>query len=979
MATVHTEVAAPDPPFNLVAGPIVTPVPEDAQSVTVTFQVLPGTFRLSVFGHDEVGNKIAESAPVNITVTPGQVLTQRIQLLSLAPPAPPGPPNPAVSPTATSLTFAVQPSVQSAAGTVFSAQVAVLDQNGNLFPTATSPITLALGSNPTSTTLLGSPTATPVNGVAVFSNLVVAAPSTGYTLVATSTGLTGATSAAFEITPPLLQTLAVTPNPVALVGLTPQQLTATGTFSDNSSADVTASSTWSSDNPAVATVTPTGLVSGTGTPGTANISATRDGITASVPATVAVGSLPPGNRAFSTPNQADSTILLDVNGDGRDDVIMTGPNPASRALFQLLTQADGTLGAASTIYTDPTNSLNRLIKGNLDNLNGIDFVLLKNDEVTVFLSNGAGGFAATDVATLIGGNIWGDLGDIDADGDLDLVTNVGLNDLQTLFNNGAGVLAPGATIALGAGGQGVTLSDFDGDGLADIGVVVFPHIRVYPAGAGGVFGPFTNFGIPLGGNGLDLKSGNLDGVNGNDMVFNDSINQNIWLMLNDGTGNFPATTAIFNSPGVFRLGLANVDGVNGLDIGVTNIFQDSLTVLFNSGAATFTASSPTAIAGSASEFDFGNLDGLNGPDAVAASVSIMEPGASVFLNQGGGYLAYPFVLGPNEGTNYSVLADLDGSNGLDVASVNSLQNRVEVIFNQGGGTFSAFNNFPVGINPTSVVAADFNRDGRIDLVTANSVGADLSLLLNNGAGFNPAVPIAMPGALNPTVVISADFDGLNGPDLAVIDSLQLVVRVLLNNGSGGVAAQNTFAVGNGPSFVQAADFDGVNGPDLAVANADDDNLRVLRNNGAGTSFATTVLGLAGGVSPTGLAAGDFDGVNGPDLAASNTGTNNVSVLLNQGAGTFAGAVNFPLVVGGGRLVAGDLNADGILDLITGLESLQILVGQAGGAFAAPLRYALSNPGKMAIGDLNADGINDIAAPAPGNASVPGKVILIFGQ
>jgi hypothetical protein len=73
--------------------------------------------------------------------------------------------------------------------------VRVLDAYGNLVTSAnTDAVTLTLGNNPGGTT-----TATVSGGVATFNNLTLNQPGTGYTLKASSGTLTGATSAAFNI------------------------------------------------------------------------------------------------------------------------------------------------------------------------------------------------------------------------------------------------------------------------------------------------------------------------------------------------------------------------------------------------------------------------------------------------------------------------------------------------------------------------------------------------------------------------------------------------------------------------------------------------------------------------------------------------------------------------------------------------------------------------------------------------------------
>src|SRR5205809_179514 len=101
---------------------------------------------------------------------------------------------------AAKLVFTVQPS-SAAAGAANSPamQVAVQDAQGNPVTTATTSITLAIGTNPASGTLAGTTTVAAVNGVATFANVSINNPGTGYTLTASATGLTSATSSAFNI------------------------------------------------------------------------------------------------------------------------------------------------------------------------------------------------------------------------------------------------------------------------------------------------------------------------------------------------------------------------------------------------------------------------------------------------------------------------------------------------------------------------------------------------------------------------------------------------------------------------------------------------------------------------------------------------------------------------------------------------------------------------------------------------------------
>jgi len=101
---------------------------------------------------------------------------------------------------AAKVVFTVQPSNAAAgAANTPAVHVTVQDAQGNTVTTATTSITVAMGTNPASGILAGTKAVAAVNGVATFSTLSLNLAGTGYTLTATATGLTSATSSAFNI------------------------------------------------------------------------------------------------------------------------------------------------------------------------------------------------------------------------------------------------------------------------------------------------------------------------------------------------------------------------------------------------------------------------------------------------------------------------------------------------------------------------------------------------------------------------------------------------------------------------------------------------------------------------------------------------------------------------------------------------------------------------------------------------------------
>ncbi|HKE91933.1 MAG TPA: hypothetical protein VKB45_16485 [Gemmatimonadales bacterium] len=115
---------------------------------------------------------------------------------------------------ATKLSFSVQPSTTGAGAVITPAvQVTALDAGGNTATGFISNVTMAIGTNPAGGTLSGTLTVGSAAGVATFTNLSINKLGTGYTLKATATGLTAATSTPFDIVVGAATQLAFTVQP----------------------------------------------------------------------------------------------------------------------------------------------------------------------------------------------------------------------------------------------------------------------------------------------------------------------------------------------------------------------------------------------------------------------------------------------------------------------------------------------------------------------------------------------------------------------------------------------------------------------------------------------------------------------------------------------------------------------------------------------------------------------------------------------
>ena len=115
---------------------------------------------------------------------------------------------------ASQLVLSVQPANAEAKASISPAvKVQVQDAGGNLVTTATNSITLAIGTNPGGATLAGTLTVAAVGGEATFSGISIDKAGSGYTLVASASGLSSATSSAFNITAAALNQLVFSVQP----------------------------------------------------------------------------------------------------------------------------------------------------------------------------------------------------------------------------------------------------------------------------------------------------------------------------------------------------------------------------------------------------------------------------------------------------------------------------------------------------------------------------------------------------------------------------------------------------------------------------------------------------------------------------------------------------------------------------------------------------------------------------------------------
>ena len=186
------------------------------------------------------------------------------------------------------------------------------------------------------------------------------------------------------------------------------------------------------------------------------------------------------------------------------------------------------------------------------------------------------------------------------------------------------------------------------------------------------------------------------------------------------------------------------------------------------------------------------------------------------------------------------------------------------------------------------------------------------------------------------------------------------------------AAAKSYPVGTNPAAFVVGDFNGDGKADVAVLNAGSNNLSILLGNGDGTFQAAKNFDL--GKSMTGLFAADFNNDGKTDLAVflpgdpTNLIPGEVRILMGNGDGTFKSPAVTVFTSAAAGLAVGDFNGDKKADLLlsttdTATQSsvLQAFLGKGDGTFQPPKQTAPAgfNGSIAAVGDFNADGKLDV--------------------
>lgn len=698
-------------------------------------------------------------------------------------------------------------------------------------------------------------------------------------------------------------------------------------------------------------------------------------------ASAAIGAPPQldfdANRLVVTAGRPVSLTLVDVDLDGRLDLVVGESEPPALAVFSSTGTGDFLLASRRELPRAPLG----VHAADLDANGSVDLVVRREGakDLTIFPRDELGEFTSPTRVRLPGIPDAVAFGDLNGDGQLDLVAAIDRT-LGIALSDGTGTIPTDAgALHVADDIHDLAVADVDHDGALDIWIAGETGCWIYPGNGRGALDRGKPIANAPGARQIILADVDFDAHL--DLVASEHETGAIAILRGDGAGGFVPASRIVVGDEPLRVTVADLDLDGLLDLVACPESGRGISTFRGVGGGLFERVRDLGVGRAPGPTVVADFDGDALPDL--ATLCREEHTIEITLRESRSHLRYPDRLPAAIEPRHVRVADLDGDERDDL--VVARRDGISTFRGLGHGRFALPERVAFAGQPTRIELADLDADGFPDLVVAGVSSDPLRVLPGSADGFG--APVVIDGVVGVHDFVIANLVGDERPELATFRPDTGVVTIVTPESSAvptSTASRTTprdeltrarafrfrivttTPVGTTPSPLAHGDFDGDGHTDLALGVVDPDALVVLR--GDGTGAFETVQTPASGLRLGALHAADVDADGRLDLVGADI--DRLTVYRNIGAGRFAIAGQAPLLPATRAIVPGDFDEDGRIDIATIADTGVRIFPRAHALDRLPIdRAAGTWPSDAAIGRFHDAGRVDLAVVSRGDESV----------
>jgi hypothetical protein len=305
------------------------------------------------------------------------------------------------------------------------------------------------------------------------------------------------------------------------------------------------------------------------------------------------------------------------------------------------------------------------------------------------------------------------------------------------------VPAPGSPIAMTCSPGNIAAGDVNNDGYPDLVVACSQNrsLTLFKGRGNAQFDVSNSNPLVLPYPPHEIVIGDMNRDGHADLIIGSHDSYSIMILLGDGKGNFTVSSDSVimktgNHPHTHGLGIGDMNGDGYTDIVTANSSDNDIAVLLNNGSGHFITApgSPFSVSPAPYPLTIGDVNSDGHLDIVSTSTHASSRVLTLLSGDGRGRFLRSDIPLRTTQPWFVAIGDINKDSIPDLVTTHSERSELSVLIGSGNGQFTEATGSPFNLGSSAwhVAIADLNRDGNPDVLTAANTG--VRVMLGDGKG-----------------------------------------------------------------------------------------------------------------------------------------------------------------------------------------------------------------------------------------------------